>query len=336
MKKFLATKKSKWLVAAAAVLLLAVLLAPVISAKYADSSSVNVNVGLTGNPLTDVDNLFIYMMNESLPVGSIYITQSAALSTVPQMNAHFGGTWEVWGTGRAPAGVNATDAGGAVGDTGAVLQHTTHDQKGGTMNVSGKSATISPLNLSLKGTTANPGLTLSAGNVTATAGSAGWNGNATVNRSGSANVTSSSYTAPLFSHTHTWSWSAPYSWVSPQWGGSGSNYAFLNNSNSTVTHYTSYHGSATTFTVSVPLNLASWTATVSLPTPSYVAPTAKYTQQNFSATGNLRLPINNGDGSPYFGVTGSGTVTWTDQTIQPYETVYMYRRLTLANLNPLT
>lgn len=41
------------------------------------------------------------------PVGSIYM--SATLSTAADVEAALGGTWEAWGSGRVPIGVNASD-----------------------------------------------------------------------------------------------------------------------------------------------------------------------------------------------------------------------------------
>lgn len=40
------------------------------------------------------------------PVGSIYM--SATMSTAAQVEAAFGGTWQAWGQGRVPVGVDAT------------------------------------------------------------------------------------------------------------------------------------------------------------------------------------------------------------------------------------
>ena len=41
------------------------------------------------------------------PVGSIYM--SATLTTPQEVAAIFGGTWEAWGSGRVPVGVNSED-----------------------------------------------------------------------------------------------------------------------------------------------------------------------------------------------------------------------------------
>ena len=41
------------------------------------------------------------------PVGSIYM--SATMSTVDEVQATFGGTWEAWGSGKVPVGVDPED-----------------------------------------------------------------------------------------------------------------------------------------------------------------------------------------------------------------------------------
>ena len=45
--------------------------------------------------------------NAIYPVGSIYM--SASLSTAEQVNAALPGTWEAWGAGRVPVGVDPND-----------------------------------------------------------------------------------------------------------------------------------------------------------------------------------------------------------------------------------
>lgn len=43
------------------------------------------------------------------PVGSIFMTTSSNFNTKEKVASHFGGTWEAWGTGRVPVGINASD-----------------------------------------------------------------------------------------------------------------------------------------------------------------------------------------------------------------------------------
>ena len=49
-----------------------------------------------------------YIRNLVYPVGSIYM--SATLDTKAKVEAALGGTWEAWGKGRVPVGVNPTDS----------------------------------------------------------------------------------------------------------------------------------------------------------------------------------------------------------------------------------
>ena len=46
-------------------------------------------------------------LNALYPVGSIYM--SATLSTAAQVNSALGGTWQAWGAGRVPVGVDTSD-----------------------------------------------------------------------------------------------------------------------------------------------------------------------------------------------------------------------------------
>lgn len=57
------------------------------------------------------------------PVGSIYM--SATMSTVDEVQATFGGTWEAWGSGRVPVGVDPEDTDfDTVEETGGEKTHT--------------------------------------------------------------------------------------------------------------------------------------------------------------------------------------------------------------------
>jgi hypothetical protein len=57
----------------------------------------NKGVSIGAVPLLD----FFY------PVGTIYQTVSTALDTKAKVEAHFGGTWASWGTGRVPIGMGS-------------------------------------------------------------------------------------------------------------------------------------------------------------------------------------------------------------------------------------
>ncbi len=58
------------------------------------------------------------------PVGTIYETTSSDLDTVAKMNAHFGGTWEVYGSGRVLVAKSSETEFNALGKTGGAKTHT--------------------------------------------------------------------------------------------------------------------------------------------------------------------------------------------------------------------
>ena len=62
-------------------------------------------------------------INKLYPVGSIYL--STSLDTVAKVQEAFGGTWEAWGSGRVPVGVDATQTEfNTVNKTGGEKTHT--------------------------------------------------------------------------------------------------------------------------------------------------------------------------------------------------------------------
>ena len=62
------------------------------------------------------------ILSRIYPVGSIYM--SATLSTAAQVNATLGGTWEAWGSGRVPVGVDTSQTEfKTVGKTGGEKTH---------------------------------------------------------------------------------------------------------------------------------------------------------------------------------------------------------------------
>lgn len=48
------------------------------------------------------------ILDKQYPIGSVYM--SATLSTAESVHNALGGTWEVWGSGRVPVGVNTSDS----------------------------------------------------------------------------------------------------------------------------------------------------------------------------------------------------------------------------------
>ena len=71
-----------------------------------------------------VGNFLSGMLDWFYPVGTIYETTSSDLDTVAKMNAHFGGTWEAYGSGRVLVGKSTDAEFNALGKTGGAKTHT--------------------------------------------------------------------------------------------------------------------------------------------------------------------------------------------------------------------
>lgn len=323
--------------AATATMLAVVLILMLINgiAKYADDVA-----DLVDEPRTDLDNLFIYMMNESLPVGSIYMSTdiryamaSDAPSGAKSMESVFGGEWEAWGQGRVPVGVN-------VDGTSNVVAESNPDRPGGSLpiprslslplNFARTDGTIAldngvPVNYTETGTTlTSTGVTLSGSQTFA-----------------SDNVTLSSSNLPQ--HSHTASLSLTYKQHNN--GGqclSDDRYHININGSSTNkpkgwSLSISYAGQASPSSFSLgtiistaagTTNRVTITGTPTMPKVSYSLnnPAAIHTKQEITAASIASL-----------GATGiNSTIYYSDNTIQPYQTCYMYKRKTLALLAPLS
>ena len=317
-------KNSKSIRRGAAALTLIVALAlltlgPSIGAKYVAGMS-----GLVGEPRTDLDNLFINIMNESLPVGSIYMTTNPALSTADDMEAHFGGKWLAWGQGRVPVGVDfiADSPFEALGTGGAVNP--------------GQSKAV-PLTFAVTGSI---GLT---GGGTLTYSDSGVTLGVNVGLSGSQTFSGAwkMQLANLPAHNH-----AAEMWHSGrdrQAGNCGSAMQIADSGGATHARYV--QGAATNplsagwrleirdegiadasqptqYTDTIIDFSSGYTASVNLPAQSYTKPTARHNPQAVTGISALTASAN-------------ATVSWTDNTIQPYVTCYMYKRTELAKLAPL-
>jgi len=315
----------KILIVAAIVAVSLALTAPFAYAKYLGTTSADGNTGngLIGPAKTDVDNLFIYMMNQALPIGSIFMSPAPF-----DVAGHFGGTWEAWGTGRAPAGVNVTGATGVLGDSNWSYSASGPDNIGGNGNTT-RSFTLPSTSVVLGGA----GLTLTPGGISQTsASSVTWNGGIGVTGpSGTIYPTSSMMTVPLIPHNHGVALTRPYAVSFPT-----GNQAFTTYYPSTGANNITSSGpsvgtvaSGTQFSLSFPINLANWTAEPRMPVIDYRPPVHSYTPQYFSATGNLTLP------SSYFSIEYSAgpEIIFDDETMQPYILVYMYKRTGLAKLS---
>lgn len=103
-------------------------------ASYTKTNWVNGTTPINATNLNKIENALEEVFNMIYPVGSIYMSvNSANPSTL------FGGTWEAWGSGRVPVGIDANDTDfDTVEETGGEKTHTltiqempkhTHTQK---------------------------------------------------------------------------------------------------------------------------------------------------------------------------------------------------------------
>jgi len=281
------------------------------------------NANLSGAARTDVDNLFVYMMNKSLPVGSIYITTEYA--TVGEMNDNFGGTWVRWGEGRVPVGVDPND-----------VRFDTPGKTGGFTSVPGSASMGAAVNLPVSGTIElTDGAAYFTGTATLIPGTVKLNGSTTVYSDyfeTSAGVGLTSDYLPSHSHADADVTKSQHK----GWGSAGAINCGSQNTydpgqdyNTTVVPGTvtfkSIGGSAP-FSVGYPIDLSDTTkfgANLNLPN-SYSVPTIDYMDQEVDWDSSNTDAV----------ASVSGTLDWTDQTVQPYVTVYMYKRETLPLLEP--
>lgn len=73
---------------------------------------------LTNKTINVSDNTLSGMLDWFYPIGTIYETTSTDLDTTTKMNAHFGGTWEAYGSGRVLVGKSADTEFDTIGKTG--------------------------------------------------------------------------------------------------------------------------------------------------------------------------------------------------------------------------
>jgi hypothetical protein len=79
---------------------------------------------ITHKTISTSDNTFSGMLDWFYPVGTIYETTSSDLDTVEKVNTHFGGTWEVYGSGRVLVAKSADTEFDTIGKTGGAKTHT--------------------------------------------------------------------------------------------------------------------------------------------------------------------------------------------------------------------
>jgi len=90
--------------------------------KTLTSPKINEDVVLTATS-TEL-NKITGMLDWFYPVGTIYETTSTDLDTTTKMNAHFGGTWEAYGTGRVLVAKSSDTEFDTIGETGGEKTHT--------------------------------------------------------------------------------------------------------------------------------------------------------------------------------------------------------------------
>lgn len=90
----------------------------------ADQTAVDNKISMGDVQGSDLSaNAKLAILDMVYPVGSIFM--SATLSTPAQVATAMGGTWEAWGSGRVPVGVNASDSSfNTVEKTGGEKTHT--------------------------------------------------------------------------------------------------------------------------------------------------------------------------------------------------------------------
>jgi len=274
------------------------------------------DTGISAISDDDLNTLLKIMMNERYPVGSIYITADSGMSTPAAMASHFGGTWLTFGLQRIPVGL---DTGNAYFDT---LARDLGRTPGGT---GGNNVTVA-----IAGTVNGPvGLQPRVGE---------WNpvngfGNPKFSTPGfswttSYGATFASANIPALSwpaHTHS----------AVMWFGGGTSSIRSRSGGSccrtcsgSPTGYTSRATTGTAITVSGTVGgnqaFALDINRVTLPAPVYTGPAVDRTLPGWSN------PSQSITGFPLNYSLSQNAATIPDQTLQPYVTVYMYKRDTLA------
>jgi len=325
MKQSANMKRIRRCVLAAALII--TLLVPAIYAITDYTQTVGVAPNLTAAPLTDAENLFRHMMNQMMPVGHIFVTTDIA--TVEAMEVKYGGTWERWGEGRAPMGTD----GPSVEVQGGDLRGTAYT-----------GLAISGLSLTPAGN-----ITLSAGGAALSNGGVSLATDGTIALTGPGETFYSNYRTLVNGHipTHTHDYRLTVTHNSPNNGdwtstrnvpvadpGSGTVVTF---NGGTVNRWGAQVNNAgknpaDQFRIEAPLRWNTWTGRITTnPTVSlYTPPTPNYTPHYFSSSGTLTATA--AQLGLQADVTATSTANWTDQTIQPYVVVYMYKRTAIEDL----
>jgi len=318
MEKYLTARNIRRAIAAVTVLLLSLVVAvPLAHAEYIENVA-NVNTSLAGVTAAQADNLFIHLMNRMYPVGSVFMTTDIASDG--DMTAVFGGTWEPWGQGKVPVGVGGSLPAGIMdgpANAGVTMAGST-------------------------GSVALPGLTSGGVSLVASTGSVGWTGSVAWTGSYEAKYDKELLVDEMPEHNHdvtlvtkgdsTRKGSSGTQYEVGDYGSGGT--AYGHDFDPDVDDLATWDSGKKTFIhvkptgggVAFPLN-----TTFSL-SGTDLNPTINVRTGSFGTTS---ISGSQQDVSSYtLTASGSGTVAVTDNTVQPYVTCYMYKRLTLASLNP--
>lgn len=96
------------------------------SVKFKKSNllkEVNSRAGDIESDVSELQGIISGLLDWFYPIGTIYHTTSTDLDTTVKMNAHFGGTWEVYGAGRVLVGKASS---GTFATAGATMGEETH------------------------------------------------------------------------------------------------------------------------------------------------------------------------------------------------------------------
>lgn len=97
------------------------------SVKFKKSNllkEVNSRVGGIESDVSELQGIISGLLDWFYPIGTIYHTTSTDLDTPAKMNAHFGGTWEVYGSGRVLVAKSPDTEFDTIGETGGAKTHT--------------------------------------------------------------------------------------------------------------------------------------------------------------------------------------------------------------------
>ncbi len=96
------------------------------SVKFKKSNllkEVNSRAGDIESDVSELQGIISGLLDWFYPIGTIYHTTSTDLDTTVKMNAHFGGTWEAYGSGRVLVGKASS---GTFSTVGATMGEETH------------------------------------------------------------------------------------------------------------------------------------------------------------------------------------------------------------------